>query len=80
MAKFIILHSKHLKPSTVKLMLNAFKSVGVQILDDKDDIYICEGDMGKVKEIISPLFGEWSITPIKEPEVQNGTGEREGSH
>ena len=69
MARFIILHSKTLKKKQVAVVLEAIKGTGARLLDDSDDTYLFEGDTAKAKEIISPMIGEWSITPLREPDA-----------
>lgn len=73
MAKFVILHSKTLTKKQVSIVIDAIKGTGSQLIDDKDDIYLFEGEPLKAKEVISSMIGEWSITLIKESKSPSKT-------
>jgi hypothetical protein len=63
-SQFIIMHSRTLSPIQVKLILDSIKMVAT-LLNVADDTYLFGGDEQKVREIIGPHIGEWSISPIR---------------
>jgi hypothetical protein len=64
MSQFIIMHSKTLSPTQAKLILDSIKLYAT-LVSVQEDTYLFKGDEQKVREIIAPYIGEWSISPVR---------------
>ena len=63
--RFIIMHSLSLTADQRLNVLGEIKHHAT-LLDVSDDVYLFDGDDSKVREIIKPFIGEWSISPVKQ--------------
>ncbi len=73
MPQFILLHGNSTPVIKVKAVIQAISKT-CKLLDDKNNVYLFDGEINIAKEVIDGMIGEFSVTPIKHYDIPDVKG------